>query len=378
MTESIRTECLRDEADFHALAADWNRLAEATAPDSVFLRHEWFDSAWQWLKSDCRLWLICIYRGDTLAGICPLVSRSGKTAAIRVSRLEFLTVPDTQECDILSSVSDRNEVIAAVARKLHEMRSEWDVLELSYLPAESDTLATLPTALAQYGLLSTSIPAGRNLYIALDGSWENFYAARSRSLKKASNLAANRLNKSGKIDLRQVGADANDAAIGTALEAAVRISSQSWKRQTGLTLDHPGPAGFIRRLTKLAHERGWLAIWLLEVDGKAVSMEYQLAYADRVHALRADFDDAWSELSPGSHLNREMLEQMFGGNRKRYYMGPGDNAYKLRWAEDSTPLYRVLAYSTTPRGWLAYLLDRKLRPAFDKLRSLISRQEQPA
>lgn len=378
MTDPIRTECIRDEAGFHALAADWNRLAEATAPDSVFLRHEWFDAAWQWLKSDCRLWLICVYRDGAVAGICPLVSRSVKTAAIRVSRLEFLTVPDTQECDILSSAPHRNEVIAAVARKLHEMRSAWDVLELTCLPAQSDTPAKLPAALAQCGLFGASMPAGRNLYVALDGDWENFYAARSRSLKKASNLAANRLKKTGKVGLRQVGTGSNDAAVGTALEAAVRISAQSWKRQTGLTLDRPGPAGFIRRLTKLAHERGWLAIWLLEVDGKAVSMEYQLAYADRVHALRADFDDAWSELSPGSHLNREMLERMFGGNRKRYYMGPGDNAYKLRWAEDSTPLYRVLAYSTTPRGRLAYLLERKLRPVLGKLRGMVARREQPA
>jgi hypothetical protein len=38
----------------------------------------------------------------------------------------------------------------------------------------------------------------------------------------------------------------------------------------------------------------------------------------------------------------------------------------------------VLAYSRTPRRWLAYLLDRKLRPAFGKLRSLITRQEPPA
>lgn len=135
--------------------------------------------------------------------------------AIRVKRLEFLAVPDTQECDILSSASHRNEVISAVARKLHEMCSKWDVLELSYLPAESDTQVKLPAALAHCGPFNTSMPAGRNLSIALDGSWESFHAARSRSLKKASNFAANRLKKTGKIDLRQIGANSNDAAIDT-------------------------------------------------------------------------------------------------------------------------------------------------------------------
>ena len=45
--------------------------------------------------------------------------------------------------------------------------------------------------------------------------------------------------------------------------AAIDISRRSWKTETGNSLDNPGPQAFVRRLSELACERGWLSVWLM-------------------------------------------------------------------------------------------------------------------
>ncbi len=44
-------------------------------------------------------------------------------------------------------------------------------------------------------------------------------------------------------------------------------------------------------------------------------------------------------------------------------MGPGDNAYKLRWAEEFELVQRVMIYASTMRGRWQALRDLRLRPA---------------
>ena len=91
--------------------------------------------------------------------------------------------------------------------------------------------------------------------------------------------------------------------------------------------------GFFAALTRRATARGWLALWTLRLDGRLVAMEYQLRHDGRVNALRADFDPALREVSPGSALNFAIARALFErGGVHEYDMGPGLNDYKLRWA----------------------------------------------
>jgi CelD/BcsL family acetyltransferase involved in cellulose biosynthesis len=111
------------------------------------------------------------------------------------------------------------------------------------------------------------------------------------------------------------------------------------------------------------------------LDGKVIATEYQVIADGHVYALRSDFDPAYSDMSPGTFLNHYLLKRLFGSDLIRYYMGPGENAYKMRWTDHAEPIYRLTAYSPTARGqllrWLnrsARLLARRLRDSLLRLR----------
>jgi len=356
--------CIDNESEFQALAADWNRLAGLTAPDSVFLRHEWIDSAWQWLKQDCQMAILCVKQDAQVVGLCPLVLRRVKYHGIPLRSLEFLSIPDTQYCDILAGPDVRSDVIAALINYLCTSRIQWDRLELDKLGADSNAMQWIPKQARSASLPFETEQTGANPGISLQQTWEEFYSHRSRRLKKGNNHAANRLQRSvSHVALSHLDKNGwNSENVTQMLETVTELSSKSWKNSTGLTLDNPGPSAFISCLTRHAYIQGWLSVWLLKFDDTPVAMEYQLVYGGVISALRSDYDPAYENLSPGTYMNWKMLEQLFTEDYRYYSMGPGGNTYKFRWAEELPDQSRITLYNRTLRGRLLGLLELKLRP----------------
>lgn len=370
-TSDVRIATVTSAAAFAALEERWNEVAASAAPSSVFHRHEWYSAAWAWRRLDSTLALLTATAEGNLAGILPLIRPAHRRG--RTRRLELLTVPDTQLADLIVSPEDGPHVATALAAELARLR-DWDTLRLDYLPARGAVAEFLVPALTRRGMRVRPEERGGNPHVALAGTWNDYYNARSRGLKKAVNLAANRLHKAGDVRIDWITSENSDPSrFEAALDAAVDLSRRSWKRDTGNALDQAGPQAFIRALSHAAYHRGWASIWLIYVDERPLAMEYQLIHDGDVHALRADFDADCTDISPGSHLFRHLLEPLFGRGWRRYYLGPGDNPYKRRWTRDEEPLTRVIVYNRTWRGGRAWLRDRWVKPALRAARDLLRR-----
>jgi len=365
---------ITEESEFLARRDLWNDVASSARGHAVFLRHEWFDAAWEWRKNEqCSLRIAFVSRDDEVIGICPLLLHRTRGHGLPVRKLEFLSVPDTQFCDIVCAEPDGPDVCGAIAAALGERAWEWDVLDLRHLPQNAVARALASDACSEPRFEESAWD--NNLLIDLEESWEDFYGRRGRSLKKGNNLAANRLRRAGHLELHWTrGAGEPRDRVDALLEEFVALSSKSWKAETGLTLENPGPGAFIRRLTRHALEQGWLSMWDLRLNGKLVAMEYQLLSNGEVFALRADFDQSLETSSPGSYLSWQLLQALFGGGLKRYWLGPGVNPYKARWTDRGEPLFRIAAYSPTARGRMLDWNERLVRAA----KNVLARLRTPA
>ena len=371
-TRKLQVTTVTSEAAFTALEERWSEVARLAAPSSLFHRHEWYAAAWAWRRLDSALSVLIAEREGRIAGVLPLIRSSDGRVPGR--ELELLTVPDTQLSDLIVAPPDAEPVAEAFAQELAHLR-DWDALRLDYLPAHGAGMRCLVPALSRRGLRVGDHDRGGNPYVALEGGWDGYYNSRSRSLKKAVNLAANRLQKAGEVRIEWLTSENCDTSrFESGLDAAIDISRRSWKRDTGNSLDRPGPQAFIRALSQAAYRCGWASIWLVHVNGQPLAMEYELIHDGDVHALRADFDADCTDISPGSHLFRHLLERMFGRGWHRYYLGPGDNPYKRRWTVEEEPLKCTIVYNRTWRGSLAWLRDEWAKPRAravrDRLRSL--------
>jgi CelD/BcsL family acetyltransferase involved in cellulose biosynthesis len=363
----LKSQVFDDVAGFASLSSEWNVLAESIPRHRLFLTHEWFDAALAW-QGERRPAFFTAREGSHLVGAAAIAFSREKHRGIPLRVLRFVTVPDTQFCDLLAMAAHAQAVACAFAAWLRSASRQWDVLQLDYLAEDSTAARWLPDALQSVGIGVDIEIVDRNPWVSLEGTWLDFLNSRSRRLKKAINLAANRLSRAGRVDIECASAISN-ADVASALSSAIAISSRSWKQPLGVSLDCPGPSAFISKLSEHAQKHGWLVLWLLSLDGEPTAMEYQLADAEHVYALRADYDERCVSTSPGTHLNRELIERLFAFGRKRYYMGPGSNEYKWRWTEQYETIARLTAYSPNALGMLARFVDRRVVPALAAFRS---------
>lgn len=360
---------IRDRAAFAAFRDEWTRSSvdDPRAHQSIFGSHEWFDAALEWFPEDAALEILCHVPPARPATILPLARRRVSLRGVDFRELAFIAVPDTAWCDAIGREADSDAACEALVDMLMQLEP-WDVMRLDKLAVDSVVATRLARCLARRGFIVTSAVTTRNPCVSLTGTWSAYLASRSRSFKKALNLANNRLGKVGEIEIARIDADASEASIDARLADAITVSAASWKRDTGNTLDRPGPQAFIRRLSAHARARRWLSLWTLAIDGRPLATEYQLIANGIVYALRSDFDPAFEEASPGTHLNRTMLERLFDAGLVRYSMGPGENPYKLRWSDGDEAVVSLVVYGKTLRGRALAVVDRTIRPWVARMR----------
>lgn len=364
----LAVQLVTDAARFQALAPAWNALVEQMRPASVFLRHEWFDACWQWRAVDSELHVLCVMQADALVGVLPLVRKSMRLRGVRAGVLEPLGVPDTQRFDLIAAPETYESIASRALQHLASDRRSWDLVLLDKLTDLSAAASLLRASAAAHGLEAVVAVDGDNPSVGLAGQWAQYYAGRSRRLKKANNYVANLLKRSGKsVEVRHVTGVSTAGEVDTALDAAIKVSARSWKQKTSLTLDNAGPGAFIRRLTEHARRNDWLSLFVLEIDAQPAAIEFQLNFGGEIAALRADYDPHWEELSPGSYLSWRLLETLFGRGLAAYRMGPGRNEYKLRWADHQPQLLRLQVANRTWRGAWVSRCDR-VRARLSQLR----------
>ena len=350
---------IETETEFGALQRTWNELAARAEHPSIFLRHEWFSAAWAWRKADAQLHILTATDGPDVIGIMPLV-RSVGPDGLRV--LRPLAVPDTQRWDVVAAAADAPRAAAMIASTLCAS-PDWDVMELNCLDAGGGILNWLLPSLAGRVARVRSVEIERNAYVSMPEGWSTYYRSRSRSVKKANNLAANRLTRAGAVRVACLKApETSEAEFAEALDDAIRVSARSWKGDTNISLEKTGPQAFIRALSAGCYSQRAVSLWMLYLDDVPLAMEYQVLCDGDVYGLRSDFDASCTRLSPGTHLLHMLIERLSESDFRRYYLGRGENAYKSRWANAAEPVYRLIAYNTTLRGAFKAARDSLVQP----------------
>lgn len=368
--DQIRVEPINDYDSFVSIKSEWNSLVETLDESHPFLRHEWFDAAYNWKKDQaCSLCMLLLYRESELIGVCPTILSSSNYRFLKFRKLEFLTVPDTQFCSVITNPLNNDLVASAVAKWIRQHADDWTILELGYVKTDDNAVDSIKTRLLDYGIDVYTAPHGENPYIDLSSTWEQFYGGRSRRLKKGNNLVANKLARAGSLRLEWMhGSRLQERDLHDCLEAVVKLSAKSWKQVTGFSLDQDGPGRFIKSLSRSMNESQSLSVWLLYLNDNPIAMEYQLIHNGDVFALRSDYDGSFEHLSPGTYLNWKVIESLFESGFNRYFMGPGDNPYKRRWTDTGTPLAKVFGYSISWKGRLAEVLFRVILPLARRIR----------
>jgi len=352
---------------FDALAPLWREVAREGGHASPFLSHDWFACCWRTAGASRRreVWIVEDSAGPL--ALIPLLRWRTTVRGLPVRVLGFLDAPDTPFGDLVVA-RGRDEVLSTLLAELRA-RGDWDLLWLAKLPAHSPTLKALELALPgqfPWRVAGTQVSP----CLAISTPWETFFRGKTQRFRKTCRNIENRIERAGKVAVETHHAVDPDGPVFADL---MEVAYQSWKTARGLSLaTMPGMPRFFRELTRRAAANGWLRLWILRLDGRAIATEYQIAAGGVVHALRADFDAAAADLSPGSSLNFRIARALFErGDVREYDMGPGTNDYKLRWATGARETAGLEIYAPTAYGRGLHAIETRVVPAARRLRDRV-------
>jgi len=342
---SDKSTVVRDLDTFQALSPEWNTLAELGV--SPFLTYEWLRSWWVAFGQGE---LFCLVLHDEEGSL-----RAGAFCGLRPGRKLVSTAnPETGDWDVVAADEP------ARARMWDEVaRHGGPRIELSRLPEHSPGAEIASARLARAGYRTVSDRGPYSPFRRLPSSSDELRASLSRNLRSQVGRRRRALGKQGALQLRVC---TGGPTLEDDVEALLRVEASGWKTRSGTAiLSDPRTARLYREFAYLAASRGWLRLYLLELDGALVAGDYGCSYAGRGFLLKTGFDERHSALSPGLVLREAVLSACVEEGLSSYDFLGGPEPYKLRWTEEIRPRVTLRAYRG-PVGLPAYAYWSTARP----------------
>lgn len=311
------------------LESEWSSLARAAG--NLFGTPEWV-RAWQECFGNPNGLRLVSARDDggRLLGVVPLVV--DRRGPLRIARFAGHGVGD-----ILGPVVDPSVpglARAVLSGSLERSVTDWDVF-LGERMRESDGWGS------DWGDTVVRAEANPTVHLTDWPDWEAFVRSRSKKLRQQIRHDQRVLANEHGMIIHRVAADDE---LPPALDRLFRLHALRFGEQSSFV---PRVA-FHRRFAALALDRGWLRLWTMEVDGRAVASRYDFCYGNAYYAYNAGRDPRWARCSVGLVLRAHTMEDAFREGVADYRFLRGNEPYKKRFGTTDDRLVSI----ARARSWL--------------------------
>jgi len=363
----MKIQVIKTIREFELLRDSWNRLLHESDRSVVYLTYEWFLSWWKSFGQDNQLHMVTVVddSGDMTA-IAPLMLSNSMYRNIPVRKLSFLANEHSPSVDFIIKRHCEAEAIEIIILYL-ETYLEWSMVELQKLDSSSDTFVFLTNYLNRSDRLSGLKDNIESPFIVIDSDWDKFLNKRSLKFRKVLRNKINRVNKSGDLSIERV---LITGGSHSAIEKMFQVSGRSWKKKIGTDLLYNQKSQmFYKNIADHLGPQGIVSLWFLKKGDNPIAFEFHLNYNKTVYPIRADYDESFKELSPGSFLEYKILETVFKDGDITEYNSCGHTyGYLLNWTQDTRKHIDIELFSKTLRPYTLYALEYKLIPFLRRLR----------
>ena len=339
---NVRLEPLDvDEAN----AEEWTALAQRAG--NVFATWEWASTWWRHFGAGRRPLVTACRADGRLLGIVPLYQWGIGPLPI----LRFIGHGPGDQLGPIHACEDRATVVGATAELLATMR--WGIFVGEQLPADPGWSGVLgATVLTREGSPVLHAPAG---------GWAAFLAARSPNLRQQIGRRERNLARGYRVRFRLI---CEPAELPAALDTLFHLHGLRWPAQSSA---FQPKAAFHRDFAAVALARGWLRLWLLELDGRPVAAWYGLRFAGIEWYYQAGRDPAFEGQSVGFILLAHSIREALQDGVREYRFGRGHEPFKYRFADSDAGLETI----AVTRGALPAAALAAARTAYPKVKTHI-------
>ena len=301
--------------------ADWEQLA--TASGNPFATLEWTET---WLEHAAGPYVPHLFLardpGGRTAAIVPLVIARGRY----VRKARFLGFRAANQVGPICAPEDAELGDEALRRVLAATRRDWDVFLAENLPGTG-----WDARLGAKAIRTKGAPLVRGPW----KSWDDYLASRTRNLRSELRRKERRLQEQGLTHTTVRTAE----ELEPALDALFDLHRGRWGSEASPFFS--GLETFHRAFARAASARGWVRLLVLELDGRPVAANYSLRFGDAEWSYQLGRDLRLEHASVGLIGCAIAVRGAFAEGATEFRLGPGEQPYKLRLANDNSSLDTV-------------------------------------
>lgn len=211
------------------------------------------------------------------------------------------------------------------------------LVDLRPLDAQGQFMAAMQAALRAAGYWVDCYDCFGNWYLpVVHASFDEYAASLPAALRHSIGRGRRRLEREGGFSLRI------HSALGPDLAQAIvdfeSVYAQSWKKP------EPCPR-FMPELMRMAAERGWLRLGIVQVQGRPIAAQLWLVKDGKANIYKLAYVQGFERFSPGSVLTAALMAHVMDVDRVREvdYL-TGDDAYKRDWMTHRRVRVGLVAY----------------------------------
>lgn len=317
MTGAVKLEPVES---FDAVRDELGPLAERSG--NVFATPEWLETWWRHFGNGEPMVTVC-RDGDTLVAVLPLYR-------VRIGPLRLVRFVGHGPGDQLGPVcapADCPHAAEALRNVLAQTR--FDAFLGEELPGSVD-----------WGLPGRVLVRRGSPVIHLHGAtWDEYLASRSSHFRGGVRRRERKLFREHDARFRLSDPDHLEAD----LDSLFALHSMRWR---GFDSAFERARAFHFAFAAIARDCGWLRLWLLEIEGRAVAAWYGFRFGGSESFYQAGRDPAWAQYRVGSVLLAHAVRAACQDGMDEFRFLRGDEEYKYNFATGDEGLVTV----AVPRG----------------------------
>ncbi|AZT84094.1 GNAT family N-acetyltransferase [Marinobacter sp. NP-4(2019)] len=360
----VELRVVRTQEEFSRIRSEWDGLLQKFDPVPLPMTYGWLRSWWDAFAHDSRMEFRCLYRAGTLIGIAPLLRTRELYRGIPVTILKLAANGHSPYSSVMVDPSIEGHERAQMFSALTQVEAT-EVGLFFKIPQGGDLRRfLLDRTRGGYEQVGEK-PGLSTPVIHIDNTWDEFYKARPKKLKRSLKHKLNRFEKNTDFSISVENVARPDQPI---VEEIVEISASSWKSRIGNDLgSNQRSRRFLQNLIESFGESGALSAWIIRHKKQPVAYELHVTCDGIVYPIRADYDMSFKAYSPGSILEYTTLKHLFEScSARQYYTCADDYWYLSNWTSDYQEICTIEIFGNCRKLRFLYWMEYRLIPVLKR------------
>jgi len=358
----MKYQTLQSFEAFGSLKESWNRLVDTSYHNTIFYRHEWFES---WLKAYGENHELCVVISTIdrqLQSAMPLLKSRERLCGLPILKISFIENNEVPHCGpIIDHSLDFSMETRSLLEYVTATQQDWDVISLRKMVHKKQMVEPVVAYCREQGYPVLTRESLHSPVLRIMTDWDSYYTGKSQRFRKKVRNDLNRLKKQGEVSVDKLTAP---ASIHERMEDVFRVGHQSWKEVINNAI-----GSSVRNRVFFKGLPGWIAserygviLWTLSLDDKMIAFEYHVRENKTLYALRGEFDEHYKAYSPGAVLDSEIVNRLFFNGIREYNMCGDTSPYKLRWTAEALAHLDMIVFNRTIYGRMLSLIESYGKP----------------